>query len=143
MQKGSAVVAIVDGRRRMRHPPTPSRLSGSPPRTEQSQPHETTNEQGELYMSERSELDTRQLALIDCFAKGTWIALSLALVALAVDAYAIFYMPHRPFVAHGETQHSGALFPVALWTLEITLAVLALWLVRFAFSRAPKFIPGG
>lgn len=94
-------------------------------------------------MSEVSESNTRQLALIDCFAKGTWIALGFALVALAVDAYAIFYMPHRPFVARGEMQHSGALFPVALWTLEITLAILALWLIGFSFSRAPKLTPGG
>lgn len=80
-----------------------------------------------------------ELKLIDCFAKGTWIAFGLALVCLTVDAYAMFKLPHHR-VLPGET-HGATLFAVALWTLEIALALLGLWLVGFAFSRPPRFVP--
>ncbi len=83
--------------------------------------------------------DIRHLALVDCFTKATWVALSFALVCLGIDAYAMFGFPHHP-TSPGNT-HGVTLFAVALWTLEIVLALLALWLVRFAFSRPPRF-PG-
>jgi hypothetical protein len=33
------------------------------------------------------------------------------------------------------------LFSVALWAVEALLAILTLWLIHFAFSQPPRFIP--
>ena len=89
-------------------------------------------------MKEPAHPDVRRLALIDCFAKATWIALSSALVCLSIDGYAIFEVPHPLAFPHG--MHGVSAFAIVLWTLEITIAVLALWLVGFAFSRPPRFL---
>lgn len=80
--------------------------------------------------------DSRRLALIDCFAKATWVALGFALVCLSIDGYAMFALPHHP-ISPGGT-HGMTAFAVSLWTLEIVLALLAVWLIRFAFSQPPR-----
>ena len=77
---------------------------------------------------------------MDCFAKETWIALGVAVVCLSVDAYAMFGLPHHP-TAEGAVHHGLTVFSVGLWTVQIVLALLALWLVRFALSRPPPFLP--
>jgi hypothetical protein len=90
-------------------------------------------------MKEDSTSDARQLALIDCFAKATWVALVASLLCLASDAYSIFWMPHRSASDRGP-YHAATLFSVTLWTLQIAVAILALWLLRFAFLRPPRFV---
>lgn len=85
----------------------------------------------------RHHLDPR-LSLADCFAKASWIALVFALVCLSIDAYAMLGLPHHP-ISPGGT-HGVTLFAVMLWMVEIMLAILALWLVRFAFSQPPRFL---
>ena len=87
---------------------------------------------------ERTLVEQRRVALSDCFAMSTWIALGFALLCLAVDGFAMFVMPHHP--TSGEP-HGATVFAVTLWTLEIVLALLALWLVRYALSQPPRFIP--
>ncbi len=89
-------------------------------------------------MQEDKPSEIRRLALVDCFAKATWIALAFASLCLTVDIYAMFWFPHHPVAEVGS--HGPTVFAVSLWTLEIVLALLALWLVRFAFSRPPKFL---
>ena len=83
--------------------------------------------------------EKQKVALMDCFAKETWIALGVAVVCLSVDAYPVFRLPHHP-TAKG-ADHGLTVFSVGLWTVQIVLAVLALWLVRFALSRPPRFLP--
>jgi hypothetical protein len=90
-------------------------------------------------MKEQSTSDTRQLALIDCFARATWVALIVALLCLAVDAYSIFWMPHHSAADRGP-YHAATLFSVTLWILQIVVGILALWLFRFAFLRPPRFL---
>ncbi len=87
-------------------------------------------------LQKRAAIENRHLALINCFAKATWIALGLALVCLSVDAYAIFDLPHHLVSAGG--MHGVTPFSVWLWILEIALAVVALMLVWFAFSQPPR-----
>ncbi len=84
--------------------------------------------------------EARRLALIDCFAKGTWIALGLALLCLSIDGYAMFELPHHQTTSFGDGTHGVTVFAVSLWTLEVVLALLSVWLVRFAFSRPPRFL---
>ena len=87
---------------------------------------------------EQTRLETRRLALIDCFAKATWIALAFAVGCLCVDGYAMFGLPHHP--SHPTMAHGVTVFAFSLWTLEILLALLALWLVKFAFSQPPRLL---
>ena len=87
-------------------------------------------------MKKQTAGEIRRLALVDCFAKATWTALGFAAVCLIVDSYAIFGLPHHR--ASDGTQ-GATVFAVTLWVLEIVLAILALGLVVFAFSRAPRF----
>jgi hypothetical protein len=89
-------------------------------------------------MQEQTLVETCRLELVDCFAKATWIALGFAFVCLSIDAFAIFGYSHHA-TSLGRTR-GGTVFTVALWALEILLALLALWLVRFAFSRPPRFL---
>ena len=80
--------------------------------------------------------ESRCLALVDCFAKATWVALVFALVCLSIDGYAIFALPHHSTSPGGT--HGMTVFAVSLWTLEIVLALLAVWLIRFAFSQPAR-----
>ncbi len=89
-------------------------------------------------MMKNKHADDNRLALLDCFGKATWVALGFASLCLSVDAYAMFRLPHHPTVPGGT--HGPTFFAVSLWTLEIVLALLALWLVRFAFSQPPRFL---
>ena len=82
--------------------------------------------------------ESRRLALMDCFAKATWVALGFALVCLSIDGYAMFALPHHPTSPGGT--HGVTVFAASLWTLEIILALLAVWLIRFAFSQPPRLL---
>ena len=84
---------------------------------------------------------THQLVLIGCFAKATWTALGFAFVCLALDVYAIVFLPHHHRGVLGDLHPNKGAFPYLVWTLEIILALLALWLIRFAFSRGPRLTP--
>ncbi len=86
---------------------------------------------------EQNPDEKRRAALVDCFTESTWVALGFALLCLTVDAIAMFVMPHHP--TSGGT-HGMTVFAVVLWTLEIVLAILALWLIRFAFSQPARFV---
>lgn len=90
-------------------------------------------------MTKQTTPDIRQLASIDCLAKAKWIALVAALLSLAIDAYAIFWLPDYSSADRG-VHHTATLFSAMLWTLESALAILALWLLRFAFMRPPQWI---
>jgi hypothetical protein len=90
-------------------------------------------------MKEQSTSDERQLALIDRFAKTTWVALVVASLCLAIDAYSMFWMPHHSAAGRGP-YHAATLFSVTLWTLQIVVGILALWLFRFAFLRPPRLV---
>lgn len=83
-------------------------------------------------------IESRRLALIDCFGKATWMALGFALVCLGIDGYAMLELPHHPTSPGGT--HGITVFAVSLWTIEIILALLAVWLIRFAFSQPPRFL---
>lgn len=76
-----------------------------------------------------------QSALVKFFTRETWLALGVACVCLLLDGYAVFRLPHHSAV-HGGI-HGATLFAVVLWMVEIVLAGVAGWLIRFAFSVPP------
>ena len=82
-------------------------------------------------------------ALHSCYALylrlvgATWVAFVASVLCLSIDTYAIFTLPHRSVRGAPST----SLFNVALWALEAVIALLALWLLRFAFSRIPRPLP--
>ncbi len=86
----------------------------------------------------QTPLGKNQLRLLDCFAKTTWIALGFALVCLSINGYAMVEVAHHPSSNIGK--HGMTAFAIALWAVEVTLALLAFWLVRFAFSQPPRFL---
>ena len=86
----------------------------------------------------QTAIESRRLALIDCFGKAAWVALGFALVCLSVDGYAMFALPHHR--ASAVVTDGITAFAVSLWTIEIILALLAVWLIRFAFSQPPRFL---
>lgn len=87
-------------------------------------------------MRKQQSLSTRCVVYIGRFVGATWVALGLSLLCLFIDAYAIFTLPH-----HSVREPNGtSLFMVALWTLEIVIGLLALWLLRFAFSRPRRVV---
>ena len=86
-------------------------------------------------MTELNLPEKRKTSLTNRFATATWIALALALVGLALDGHAIFQLPHRSLRGSHRDTHF-----VVLWAVEIAIALLALWLLRFAFSRSPRLV---
>ena len=83
-------------------------------------------------------LNQPDLALVDCFSKATWVALSAAVVFLSIDAYAMFYVGHHRAVIANDVHQGPPFFSVLLWSVEIAIAILSFWLLYFAFTRPPE-----
>ena len=82
-------------------------------------------------MPETTPVELRRLALMDCFAKASWIALGTALACLSFDAYTIFGISHH-------VSASGAtLVQITIRVVQGALALLAFWLIRFAMLQPP------